>query len=47
MKSILRPQNKQHDRLPVTRYAVLLFLLTVALTTAVAVTLVRNANRSA
>jgi diguanylate cyclase (GGDEF)-like protein len=47
MKSILRsPHREQLDRLPVTRYAVLLFLLTVALTTAVAVTLVRNANRS-
>src|SRR5450830_321621 len=46
MKSIPRPQTKQPDRLPVTRYAVLLFLLTVALTSAVAVTLVRNADRS-
>lgn len=46
MKSILRPHKEQSDRLPVTRYAVLLFLLTVALTAAVAVTLVRNANRS-
>ena len=46
MKAILRPLHKdQLDRLPVTRYAVLLFLLTAALTTAVAVTLVRNANR--
>jgi diguanylate cyclase (GGDEF)-like protein len=46
MKSILRPQSKQRDRLPVTRYAVLLFLLTAALTSTVAVTLVRNADRS-
>ena len=46
MKTNLRPIQEQPDRLPVTRYAVLLFLLTVALTSAVAVTLVRNADRS-
>ena len=47
MKAILRPLHREQlDRLPVTRYAVLLFLLTAALTSAVAVTLVRNANRS-
>jgi diguanylate cyclase (GGDEF)-like protein len=34
------------ERLPVTRYAVMLFLLTAALTAIVAMTLVRNAQRS-
>jgi len=42
----LRSYKEHADRLPVTRYAVMLFLLTAALTTAVAVTLVRNAHRS-
>ena len=42
----LRSYKKHADRLPVIRYAVLLFLLTAALTSAVAVTLVRNAHRS-
>ena len=42
----LRSTTEHADRLPVTRYAVMLFLLTAALTTAVALTLVRNAHRS-
>ena len=42
----LRSTKEHADRLPVTRYAVMLFLLTAALTTAVALTLVRNAHRS-
>jgi diguanylate cyclase (GGDEF)-like protein len=47
MKANLRlPHKERLDRLPVTRYAILLFLLTAALTSAVAVTLVRNADRS-
>src|SRR6059036_3946863 len=46
MRDLLRPHSNDPDRLPVARYAVLLFLLTAALTIAVAATLVRNAERS-
>jgi diguanylate cyclase (GGDEF)-like protein len=46
MTTTLRSYKERPDRLPVIRYAVMLFLLTAALTTAVAVTLVRNAHRS-
>ena len=46
MTTTLRSHKVEADTLPVTRYAVMLFLLTAALTTAVAMTLVRNAHRS-
>jgi diguanylate cyclase (GGDEF)-like protein len=46
MTTTLRSHKGTADRLPVTRYAVLLFLLTAALTSAVALTLIRNAHRS-
>jgi len=46
MTTPLRSHHEQSDRLPVTRYAVLLFLLTAALIAAVAITLVRNAKSS-
>jgi diguanylate cyclase (GGDEF)-like protein len=46
MKSNLRHLTDHPSRLPVIRYAVLLFLLTAALVVAVAVTLDRNAERS-
>jgi diguanylate cyclase (GGDEF)-like protein len=42
----LRRHNQPVERLPVKRYAVLLFLLTAALTAVVALTLVRSAHRS-
>ena len=45
MTTTLRSYKERADRLPVIRYAVMLFLLTAALATAVAVTLVRNAHR--
>jgi diguanylate cyclase (GGDEF)-like protein len=41
----MRRQNEQVERLPVTRYAVMLFLLTAILTGIVAVVLVKNARR--
>jgi diguanylate cyclase (GGDEF)-like protein len=46
MTTPLRSHHERSDRLPVTRYAVLLFLLTAALIAAVAITLVRNAKSS-
>ena len=42
----MRRHDEHVDRLPVTRYAVMLFLLTAILTGVVAVVLVRNAKRS-
>ena len=42
----MRPPQIAPDRLPVVRYAILLFLLTAAIVATVAVTLVRNADRS-
>jgi len=42
----MRRHNEQVERLPVTRYAILLFLLTAILTGVVAVVLVRNAKHS-
>ena len=46
MKTNLRPSYDDTNRPPVVRYAVLLFVLVVALVAAVAVTLDRNAERS-
>jgi diguanylate cyclase (GGDEF)-like protein len=45
METTLRSTKERADRLPVARYAVLLFLLIAALTAAVAVALDRNARR--
>src|SRR5947209_11191912 len=42
----LRRHQKPVERLPVRRYAVMLFLLTAVMTGVVAFTLVRNAKRS-
>jgi diguanylate cyclase (GGDEF)-like protein len=42
----MRRKREQVERLPVTRYAVMLFLLTAVLTGVVAVVLVRNARHS-
>lgn len=44
--SLMRRHDEHVERLPVTRYAVLLFLLTATLTGIVAVVLVRNAKHS-
>ena len=46
MTTTLRRHNEPVERLPVTRYAVMLFLLTALLTAVVAFVLVRNARRS-
>jgi len=46
MQRLLRSHQDRSIRIPVVRYAVVLFVVTAAVVVAIAVTLDRNANRS-
>jgi hypothetical protein len=46
MQRLLRPHHDRSIRIPVVRFAVVLFAVTAAVIVAVAVTLERNASRS-